>query len=301
MTQTSTPPQASETPNVARFLGLALIGPVAAGLIVRATLDSVAPLVSSYVVALAMPAPLIAALLLEPRGWRLLIERVRVELKRPLSVIGLPFVALLTWYALSLLLSALGIGAEGLATSATELVAQIVAQAPSATVGPDDIPPFAALVAFGLVASVIAGLTINGLAAFGEEYGWRQYLWTRLERYGRLGTVGALGIAWGLWHAPLILLAGLNYPDSRLAGVFAMVVFTVAASWPLDEIRRATGGAVAPAIFHGMINGIAGLLVVAVRGDALITPPAGLMGAVAMLGAGVAVRFAAPRLGRSAP
>src|SRR5690606_38362033 len=103
------------------------------------------------------------------------------------------------------------------------------------------------------VGGVVAGFTINGLFAFGEEYGWRGYLWERLETRGRPATIGAIGALWGLWHAPLILVVGFNYPADRLAGVVAMTAFTVAASWPLDELRRATGSPVAPAILHGAI------------------------------------------------
>lgn len=143
----------------------------------------------------------------------------------------------------------------------------------------------------GLGGGIIAGLTINGLFAFGEEYGWRGYLWDRLRPRGRMGTIGLVGALWGLWHAPLVVAVGLNYPDDRIAGVAVMTGFTVAASWPLDELRRATGSPVGPAVFHGAINGAAGVLLLLVGGDRIWAAPAGILGAVAFLPAGALLHW----------
>ncbi len=238
-----------------------------------------------------------AAVLLEADGLRRLGRRVRAELRRPLPVIVLPIAAITSFVATVIALSAAGVGVDGLATTPEALADSIAAQLPEGEAPPDSLPPFPALIALGIGGGIVAGLTINGLFAFGEEYGWRSYLWDRVERWGRVGTIGALGVLWGLWHAPLILLVGLNYPDHRLAGVLMMVVFTTAASWPLDEIRRATGGAVGPAVFHGMINGTAGILLISTIGHQLLAPPAGLIGAIAMVPAGLAVRLTARVLG----
>ncbi len=49
------------------------------------------------------------------------------------------------------------------------------------------------------------------LIYFGEEYGWRGYLFPKLEKLA--GTVPAVfitGIIWGLWHTPVLLL-GQNF------------------------------------------------------------------------------------------
>lgn len=42
------------------------------------------------------------------------------------------------------------------------------------------------------------------LVFFGEEYGWRYFLWPKLQnRFGKRKGVLLLRILWGLWHLPL--------------------------------------------------------------------------------------------------
>ena len=53
---------------------------------------------------------------------------------------------------------------------------------------------------------VVAGL-MNSLFALGEEIGWRGWLWIRLQPYGQLVSILVSGVVWGIWHAPLVLLA----------------------------------------------------------------------------------------------
>lgn len=53
---------------------------------------------------------------------------------------------------------------------------------------------------------------------FGEEYGWRFYLQDRVfPLFGVYPGVVLIGIVWGLWHLPLMLV-GLNFPDNLIAG-----------------------------------------------------------------------------------
>lgn len=75
-----------------------------------------------------------------------------------------------------------------------------------------------------------------------------------------------------------------------------VIVFAVAASWPLDELRRASGSALAPAVLHGAINGSAGAVLLIVGGDRLWAAPTGLLGALAFLPAGVIARWTCSRI-----
>jgi membrane protease YdiL (CAAX protease family) len=84
-------------------------------------------------------------------------------------------------------------------------------------------------------AALIAGFSINGLFALGEELGWRGFLWDRLRPYGLKGKV-LLGIIWGLWHAPIIAL-GFNFPMHRRLGILFMVFLTISLTFPLTGLR----------------------------------------------------------------
>jgi len=65
-----------------------------------------------------------------------------------------------------------------------------------------------------LIQGLIAGVTINAVAGFGEEYGWRGFLQSKLHFLGFWKSSYLIGIIWGFWHAPLIL-QGHNYPDRK--------------------------------------------------------------------------------------
>lgn len=85
----------------------------------------------------------------------------------------------------------------------------------------------------GFGRKVAAGFTINGLFAFGEEYGWRGVLMDELRPLGTARANVLTGILWGLWHAPIILL-GFNYGQQRILGVLTMAIAAIAA-WSLTR------------------------------------------------------------------
>ena len=65
---------------------------------------------------------------------------------------------------------------------------------------------------------------VLAIVAFGEEYGWRGYLQSELFKLGRVRGVLLLGVIWGAWHWPLILM-GYNYPGYPLLGVVLMTLY----------------------------------------------------------------------------
>lgn len=122
-------------------------------------------------------------------------------------------------------------------------------------------------IALSLAGGVVAGATINAVFAFGEEFGWRGYLLTELADadWGFWRAAGAIGVVWGLWHAPIIA-AGYNYPSAPLWGVPMMVAFCVLFS-PIHvyvAVRART--VLAAALLHGSFNGVAGVTLVYVAG-----------------------------------
>ena len=87
----------------------------------------------------------------------------------------------------------------------------------------------------GLYASVFFNAIIIGpilglIITFGEEYGWRGYLQSELVHLGRIRGVGLLGIIWGIWHWPIILM-GYNYPGQPVLGPLLMTGYTVVLSY----------------------------------------------------------------------
>lgn len=67
---------------------------------------------------------------------------------------------------------------------------------------------------------------------FGEAYGWRGYLYPKLEKlYGTVPAVFISGIIWGVWRTP-VLLDGHNFgremkffPVSNIALMCLMCIF----------------------------------------------------------------------------
>lgn len=130
-----------------------------------------------------------------------------------------------------------------------------------------------------LVQGMIAGPTVNTVAALGEELGWRGYLQRELAHLGFWRASAVIGLVWGLWHAPLIL-HGHNYPAHPVAGVALMVVFSALLA-PIFAYARVRGGSVlAAAIMHGTVNAVGGLAVMMLAGGTDLT--VGLTGAAGL-------------------
>ncbi len=105
--------------------------------------------------------------------------------------------------------------------------------------------------------SIIAGLTVNALAAFGEEYFWRGFLLKQFSKFGWLKSSLTIGFIWGLWHAPLIL-QGHNYPEHPIAGVFMMIIWCILLSFSMVYFTVKTKSVFTAAWLHGILNASAG-------------------------------------------
>ena len=115
-------------------------------------------------------------------------------------------------------------------------------------------PPAATLLPMLFLVSLVVGPTINGVFGFGEEYGWRGYLLPKLMPLGKPKAYTILGIIWGLWHAPLILL-GFNYPGYPLLGVLWMCGLTTALGIFLNEMTLRYKSSILAGSLHGAFNG----------------------------------------------
>ena len=118
------------------------------------------------------------------------------------------------------------------------------------------------------VISCISALTygplFNMLLAVGEEAGWRGVMYPALKE--QLGVVrGRLvgGVIWGVWHWPIMLLAGYEYGTeywgAPVTGPLLFCVIAAAMGILLDYFYEKTGTIWAPALCHGAINAFAGV------------------------------------------
>jgi membrane protease YdiL (CAAX protease family) len=112
---------------------------------------------------------------------------------------------------------------------------------------------------------LLTGVTINMLFAFGEEIGWRGLLYHVLRKNGFWRYSLIIGFLWGLWHIPLTL-AGHNYPQHPYTGTLLWVAICICMSPIFTFLRDRTGSVITAAIFHGGINGVAGIATGAVYG-----------------------------------
>lgn len=116
-----------------------------------------------------------------------------------------------------------------------------------------------------LIQGLIAGISVNAVAAFGEELGWRGFLLREFRELGFWKASLLIGLIWGIWHAPIIL-QGHNYPQHPLAGVGMMVIWCMLLAPIIAYVRVKARSVIAAAILHGTLNGTAGLAILMVRG-----------------------------------
>ncbi len=146
------------------------------------------------------------------------------------------------------------------------------------------------ILAAGIIMSgLIAGVTVNMLAAMGEELGWRGFLWREWKHWGVWKASLAIGVVWGFWHAPMIWY-GYNYPEHPRIGVLMMVGFTVLLSPLHSFVREKAGTTWAAAILHGTNNALGGLVpLFVIGGNDLLVNITGAAGLAALLVANIVV------------
>ena len=118
---------------------------------------------------------------------------------------------------------------------------------------------------FALLTGLVAGITINAVAGFGEELGWRGLLQKEFGYMGFWKSSAIIGVIWGVWHAPIIL-AGHNYPQHPLVGALMMIVLCILFAPIFSYVRLRANSVIAAAIIHGSLNATAGLSLMVVKG-----------------------------------
>jgi len=99
----------------------------------------------------------------------------------------------------------------------------------------------------------LLGSVLSMVALFGEEYGWRRYLQSELFKLGRVRGVLLLGVIWGAWHWPVILM-GWNYPGYPLLGLVLMVLWCTTEGIVLSYAVLKSGSVLLAAFLHAVGN-----------------------------------------------
>jgi membrane protease YdiL (CAAX protease family) len=145
--------------------------------------------------------------------------------------------------------------------------------------------------------ALVAGASINLVAALGEELGWRGFMVRATSSLGFWRASFVIGVVWGLWHAPIIL-QGHNYPEHPVIGVALMTLFTTLLSPWLVFVRVRGKSVIAAALLHGTFNAVAGFGALFLRGGSDLTVGAtGLAGCAVLVVLDVVLwRVARPQL-----
>lgn len=134
-----------------------------------------------------------------------------------------------------------------------------------------------------IIQGLIAGVTVNAIAGFGEEIGWRGFLVRQFMKMSFIKASLLIGFIWGLWHAPMILM-GHNYPNFPVIGVFMMTIWCILLSPLFLYILIKSKSVIAASILHGSMNALAGISIMMVEGGhELIVGIIGLSGFIALI------------------
>ena len=144
----------------------------------------------------------------------------------------------------------------------------------------------ATLVAIQVASALTVAPLLNGLFAFGEEFGWRGYLLPKLLPLGARRAALVHGVVWGVWHWPLIAMGyeyGFGYAGFPWTGFLAFLPFTVGLGVCFAWATLREGSIWPATLGHGAVNAVAGFAALVVQGDPhpLLGPlPVGLLGVV---------------------
>ena len=266
-----------------------------------------------------MPAPAIAALIVQKYIY-----------KEPLADIGLKWpginwkwIGATVFISISFILGTLGViwvagnqlgqASFGTLDFSADGILQKIAEIAIESAGGSDLPidieaelekmPFKIaalpLMLLSFVSAIIAAFSVNLPFMFGEEFGWRGLLLEETRQLGFFKSNLFIGVVWGLWHAPIILM-GHNYPEYPVIGVGMMVLFCVALAFPFAYVRDKTNSILGPCVMHGMINGTAAMTLYFVwGGHSLVTGMTGVAGLIVIVSVGIGILVFDPTFARN--
>ncbi|HET6201462.1 MAG TPA: type II CAAX endopeptidase family protein [Planctomycetota bacterium] len=127
---------------------------------------------------------------------------------------------------------------------------------------------------------MIRGPTLMAVVTFGEEWGWRAFLYERVRPFGFWRGSLLTGAVWGLWHAPGLLRLETPISSESMRPFIMLTAATILAS-PLFSLLYERSRSVVPcAVLHGTINSTAVLGGFAKAGshdESILRSPGGLV------------------------
>lgn len=222
-----------------------------------------------------MTAPAISAIILQKFIYKKPLKDIglafkNLNIKKILIPILLLWLIIALYFVINIAAGNVDFSSQNFTERISELTGQDVPEIP--------FPPVLLLILI-VVQGGLLGAIANFPFALGEELGWRGLLFDETKHLGFVRSSLFIGLVWGIWHAPVILM-GHNYPGYPIEGVFMMTLFTLAASFLLNYLRIHSESVVSPTLFHGALNGVAGGLGMFIVSDAnpLLTSLAGIVG-----------------------
>ena len=113
--------------------------------------------------------------------------------------------------------------------------------------------------ALGATLAAVLGLTAGvlpwALLAIGEEVGWRGLLVPRLAEVTTFGRTALLsGLAWSLFHLPVLLFVPGAVLTNLPVAFGCMLVAELAMAWPMAALTLRTGSIWPAVVLHGAVN-----------------------------------------------
>lgn len=115
------------------------------------------------------------------------------------------------------------------------------------------VPPASITLPALFLATVVLTPFLNALFGFGEELGWRGYLLPKLLPLGKMTAYVLLGVIWGLWHLPLLLI-GFTYPNHPFLGALLFIALLSVLGIYMNELTLRHKSSVLAGWIHGAFN-----------------------------------------------
>lgn len=227
--------------------------------------------------ALAMLAPaagaIIARKLDKDAGFKDSRWKPSLRIKHYLSAYGLTIGYIILWY--------LSIQLFGMVKNDFSL-SEVYKRVPDLTISPQG------LFVISLLSSLFLSPFLNLFFTLGEEYGWRDYLFSKLLPLGVPKAVIISGAIWGIWHIPLVLM-GFNYPGHPYTGVLLEITFSILFGFLLCGLYLKGNSVFLPALSHALANAVGQSILYQTfkQIDPVIAGMAGLLGQFWLLVLGI--------------